>query len=97
MSGRLHLKSWMKGLKIELVDFPYAAHDDIADALAIIVKNVGILPRSPQGEQKRVEGANMFDLERTIRELRARNGRTEFPFKDQLDWSREEISQHLRR
>lgn len=96
MSGRLHLKSWMKGLKIELVDFPYAAHDDIADALAIVVKNVGILPRGPQKPKSQLEGANMFDLERTIRELRARSGKTDLPFKDQLDWSSNDVYQHLK-
>jgi phage terminase large subunit-like protein len=68
--GNLWMRRWHKSLIQQLKDFPYAAHDDVANAVAIVAR-MGVYPgSSTESRGKRI------DLEHTladaIKEIRAR-------------------------
>lgn len=49
---RVHIKRWMQGLRNQLIGFPYTAHDDIADSLAMQLE---LWPTSFRSVRKREE------------------------------------------
>lgn len=76
--GDLHLKPYHKALRLELKDFPYGDHDDVADALAMVMK----FARYPGG--KSTPGEEKSTLEQLLKELREAARKTDTSFAPQV-------------
>jgi phage terminase large subunit-like protein len=93
--GNLWMRSYHTELQQELKDFPYAAHDDVANALAIIVKQ-GYYPMA-SAKSAGSEVDLDYTVEKLLKEIRSRNASHGMLAPLHVEFSRQMVQEYLGR
>lgn len=87
MRGNLYIRPWHKELRQELLDFPYSAHDDVSNTLAIIVR---MLYYPQRVEEVKEDKDPVYTLDMALKELRQR-ARGRLPIPPQINLSKHQL------